>query len=131
MTASTEIRGGELNAAVTREVIGVHVEVAGRGPDRAYSVHQGDLLISVLEGTMTAGERRLARHGRGEEVRAMKRHFQRLMEPDLRQRVEGVTGRRILALLGDSHLDPDLIVTVFVLCPDPAEAEKRIGNGAR
>ncbi|HEU4599581.1 MAG TPA: Na-translocating system protein MpsC family protein [Solirubrobacterales bacterium] len=131
MTTSAETSGGEPNAAVTREVIRLHVEVAGRGPDRAYSVHHANLMLTVLEGTMSAGERRLAGNGQGEAVRAMKRLVHQLMEDDLRESVGRITGRQVLALLGDSHLEPDLIVTVFVLAPGPAAPTKRGAADAR
>ncbi|HET7120718.1 MAG TPA: Na-translocating system protein MpsC family protein [Solirubrobacterales bacterium] len=131
MTGTGDIGGGELNAAVTREVIHLHAEATGKGPDRAYSMHQGNLVLTVLEGTMTPGERRLARNGQGEEVRRMKRLVHQMMEPELRERITRITGRPVLALLGDSHLEPDLVVSIFVLHPEPTALDMQAADRAR
>jgi uncharacterized protein YbcI len=113
--ASDKLIGGELNAAVTREVIRVYTEAVGRGPKRAHSFYNGNVLLTVLEGTLSNGERKLAANGNGEAVRATKRLFHQVMDPDLKTAISELTGRKVVASLSDTHLDPDLSVALFIL----------------
>jgi uncharacterized protein YbcI len=107
--------GGELNAAVTKEVIRIHMEAIGKGPRRAFTHHRDTVLFTILEGTLTPGEQRLAANGNGESVRAHKRLFHKAMDGDLRDAVSRLTGRQVVAFLSDIHLDPDVVVEFFIL----------------
>ena len=115
MLDSKPLSGGELNAAVTREVIRVQNECHGRGPKKAFSFHSGNVLTTVMEEVLTAAERRLAGNGEGDAVLNMRSLYQRSMEPELRRGIEEVTGCRVLALMSDNHLEPDMAVEVFIL----------------
>jgi len=115
MLDSKPLSGGELNAAVTREVIRVLNESHGRGPKKAFSFYNGNVLTTVLEDVLTPAERRLAGNGEGEAVLKMRSLYQKNMEPELKKCVEEITGRRVLALMSGNHLEPDMAVEVFVL----------------
>jgi uncharacterized protein YbcI len=115
MLDSKPLSGGELNAAITREVIRVHNESHGRGPKKAFSFHNGNVLTTVMEEVLTAAERRLADSGEREAVLNMRSLYQRSMEPALKKAIEEVTGRKVLALMSDNHLEPDMAVEVFIL----------------
>lgn len=115
MLDSKPLSGGELNAAVTREVIRVQNESHGRGPKKAYSFHNGNVLTTVMEDVLTPAERRLAASGESEAVLNMRSIYQKTMQPELKKCIEQITGCKVLALMSDNHLDPDLAVEVFVL----------------
>jgi uncharacterized protein YbcI len=115
MPDSDPLSGGELNAAVTREVIRVQNESHGRGPKKAFSFHNGTVLVTVLEEVLTPAERRLGEGGEEDAVLAMRELYQRSMEPELKRSVEEVTQRRVVALLSDNHFDPDIAVETFIL----------------
>ncbi|HET9677325.1 MAG TPA: Na-translocating system protein MpsC family protein [Solirubrobacterales bacterium] len=100
---------------MTREVIRIHMEAIGRGPRRAYTFHNDNVLFTILEGTMTPGEQKLAANGDGESVRAIKRQFHRVMDEDLRDAVKRLTAKQVVATLSDIHLDPDVAVELFIL----------------
>lgn len=108
-------RGGELNAAITREVIRVQNASLGRGPKKAFSFYNGNTVVTIMQDVMTRAEQRLAANGDGEAVLEMRRLYQRSMAEDLTDAVEAVTGRTVTAFLSDNHLDPDLAIEVFVL----------------
>ncbi len=114
------LSGGELNAAITRELVRIHTAAIGRGPRKSYSFHSGDTLITVMLGVMTRAEQTLVSYGEGEAVRAMRRLSQRAMAEEMKTAVARLTGREVLALMSDNHLDPDMAVQVFVLEPPPA-----------
>lgn len=115
MLDSKPLSGGELNAAITREVIRVQNESHGRGPSKAFSFHNGNVLTTVLENVLSPGERRLAGNGEADAVRHMRSLYQKSMEPELKRCVEEITGRKVTALMSDNHIEPDMAVEVFIL----------------
>ncbi len=109
------LRGGELNAAVTREVVRIHTAAIGRGPRKSYSFHNGDTLVTVMLEVLTRAERSLVSYDEGEAVLATRRLSQRAMADELKAAVARLTGRAVVAFMSDNHLDPDMAVQVFVL----------------
>jgi uncharacterized protein YbcI len=115
MPDSQPLSGGELNAAVTREVIRVQNESHGRGPKKAFSVHNGNVLVTILEEVLTPAERRLASDGESDAVLQMRSLYQRNMATELKKAIEAITGREVVAVMSDNHLDPDIAVETFIL----------------
>jgi uncharacterized protein YbcI len=115
MLDSKPLSGGELNAAVTREVIRVQNESHGRGPKKAFSFHNGNVLVTVLEEVLTPAERKLASNGESEAVLRMRSLYQRSMTEDLKKSIEAITGREVVAVMSDNHVDPDMAVEIFIL----------------
>jgi len=114
------LSGGELNAAITSELVRIHTAAIGRGPRKSYSFHSGETVVTVMLGVLTRAEQTLVSYGEGEAVLAMRRLSQRAMAEEMKAAVAGVTGREVLAQMSDTHLDPDMAVQVFVLEPAPA-----------
>jgi uncharacterized protein YbcI len=112
-----QLTGGELNAAVTREVVRIHTATIGRGPRKSYSFHNGDTLVTVLLEVLTRAERNLVSYDEGEAVLATRRLAQRTMAGEMKAAVEKLTGRSVVAIMSDNHLDPDMAVEVFILDP--------------
>lgn len=109
------LSGGELNAAVTREVVRIHTAAIGRGPRKSYSFYNGDTLVTVLLEVLTKAEQNLLAYDEGEAVLATRRLSQRAMTEELKAAVARLTGRGVVALMYDNHLDPDMAIQVFVL----------------
>jgi uncharacterized protein YbcI len=109
------LTGGELNAAVTREVVRIHTAGLGRGPRKSFSFYNGNVIVTVLHEGMSRAERTLVESGDAEGVRTVRKRMQMAMADDLRESVEELTGREVVALMSDSHVDPDVAVQVFVL----------------
>lgn len=110
-----QLAGGELNAAITREIVRIHTAGIGRGPRKSYSFHNGETLVTVLLEVLTQAERNLVAYGEGDSVLAMRRLSQRAMAEEMKAAVARVTGRVVLALMSDNSLDPDMAIAVFVL----------------
>jgi uncharacterized protein YbcI len=115
MSDPQPLSGGELNAAVTREVIRVQNESHGRGPKKAFSFHNGNVLVTILEEVLTPAERKLAGDGESEAVLRMRSLYQRNMAAELKKGIEAITGCEVIALMSDNHLDPDIAVETFIL----------------
>lgn len=117
--AANPLSGGELNAAITRELVRIHTAAIGRGPRKSYSFHSGDTLITVMLEVLTRAEQTLVSFDEGDAVLAMRRLSQRAMAEEMKAVVARLTGRKVLASMSDNHLEPDMAVQVFVLGPPP------------
>jgi uncharacterized protein YbcI len=111
--------------AISTAVVGVLHDYTGRGAPRAWTMYEDDLVVVLLEGTMTTAESALAESGEREYVVALRRKVQQTMRDDLEGAVEDVTGRRVIAFLSDSHIDPDVSAETFVLEPGGAATGER------
>jgi uncharacterized protein YbcI len=116
-SSAAPLTGGELNAAVTREVVRIHTAAIGRGPRKSYSFHNGDTLVTVLLEVLTRAEQNLVGYGEEDAVLATRRLSQRAMAAEMKAAVARLTGREVLAFMSDNHLDPDMAVQVFILEP--------------
>jgi len=107
-----------LSASVSTAMVQLIAEYTGRGPTRARTTIRDNLLVVLLEDTLTKGERRLVSQGRHERVIEYRREFQSAMEQDAIALVERITSRAVVAFMSANHIDPDLSVEVFVLEPE-------------
>jgi uncharacterized protein YbcI len=113
-------KDGAQGLAVSNAVVRLMSDYTGRGPTKAHTHIDGDLIAVVMRDTLTKGERSLVRDGRSELVLASRRAYQATMRTDLVAAVEGITGRTVLAFLSDNHIEPDLAVEIFVMEPRAA-----------
>jgi anti-anti-sigma factor len=103
-------------------------ERAGVGPQRARA-HVTEMSVTCLmEGTLTAAERTLVGSGRTELVRRQRDELRHILRADASQLVERVTGRRVLCMLGDTSVEPDHAVDVFVLGGPVADGAASVGG---
>lgn len=109
--------GGELNAAIAQAVVRLMAESTGRGPTKARTTIDRDLIVVTLQNTLTPGERYLADSDRAAQVIEMRRAYQEAMSAACVTAVEELTGRTVLAFMSANHINPDLAAEVFVLEP--------------
>jgi uncharacterized protein YbcI len=114
--------GGPLASAISNAVVSIFADYLGRGPTRARTTFGRDLVVVVLEETLTKAERRLVADGEGDTVINARRTFQRTMRSDLVDAVEGLTGRPVVAFLSDQSVTPDVAVEAFTLKPETTPA---------
>jgi uncharacterized protein YbcI len=128
------LAGGELNAALTRAVVGVYRERVGRGPTRAQAFFRDDVVIVLLRDVLTTGERSLAMGGRPDTVKRLRGALQAVMRDDMVAAVEALTRSTVSVAMSQSHVDPDMAVEVFVLDRPvgaaPARESRSFGDGA-
>jgi len=108
---------GSVTAAISNATVKLLHEYTGRGPTRARTYINENLITVVLEDTLTMGERSLVRDGEVDLVMATRKAFQRTMGPELVAAVERESGRKVFAFLSDNRADPDVAVESFVLVP--------------
>ena len=118
MTGTQEAPSGQSVAArISNLVVGVMSSYTGRGPTRARTSMDDDLITVVLRDTLTKGERSLVADGRSKLVLDMRKAYQTTMGADLVAGVEQLTGRTVIAFLSDNHIEPDIAIESFVLEP--------------
>jgi uncharacterized protein YbcI len=106
---------GQRLAAITREIVRLHAEHYGKGPERARSTLGDDYVICVMREALTAGERTLVAAGRSEAVHVMRRAWQETMSETFSRVVERCIGRRVEAFLSQISLTPDVQIEFFSL----------------
>jgi uncharacterized protein YbcI len=117
MTAGRSVPDGELAAAISNAVVRALARTTGRGPTKAKTTLGENGVFVVLQDTLTVGERTLAEAGEAVAVLDLRRRWQRVMQADVSQEIERLTGRKVIGFMSDNHIDPDLAVEVFVLEP--------------
>jgi uncharacterized protein YbcI len=108
---------GALNSALSNLIVRLVGEYSGRGPVRARTYAEGDLVCVVLQDTLTRGERSLVSNGEESLVLTTRRAFQSAMREEAIAGVEELTGRKVMAFMSDNHIDPDVAVECFVMEP--------------
>jgi uncharacterized protein YbcI len=108
---------GAMVVAISNAVVRCTREYTGRGPTKARTYIHDDAITTFLSDTLTKGERALADRGEEDQVREMRRAFQRAMRDDLCAEIEKITERKVIAFFSDNHIDPDMAVEGFVLAP--------------
>jgi uncharacterized protein YbcI len=109
---------GQLAAAISTAVVHLFSKHTGRGPTKARTTVDGDLVVVLLRDSMTRGERALVHNGKHDEVLRLRRAFQDTMSEDLVAVVERLTQRGVLAFMSSNHIDPDAAAEVFLLDGD-------------
>ena len=120
-TNKTQANRTAVNREVSRALVALFKEATGRGPTRARTYIEDDLVITLLHDTMTTAERTLKDENREDTVRSLRRIFQGSFRDEAIRIVERLTGRTVLAFLSDHAVDPDYAIEAFVLAPDSVE----------
>ena len=80
----------------------------------AYAIK--DMIVVVVRlKHLTPLERSMVDGGESERVLALRAEFARVMAGRYTRTVEQVTGRTVVALLSQAHVDPDIVIEVFFL----------------
>jgi uncharacterized protein YbcI len=109
--------GGSKAAAISNAVVRLLSEYTGRGPTKARTYINDNLVSVVLHDSLTKGERSLVDDGQVAHVLQTRRHYQSTMERELVELIEETLDRKVVAFLSDNHIGPDVAVESFVLEP--------------
>ena len=117
----------ELSNAMVR----LYKDAFGRGPTKARAHFAGpDVLVVVLEQSMTTAERNLAALGEHERLRDARMFFQYAMESEFRAIVERILGRRTVAFVSGMDTHEDVSVELFTLEPALSTVELTVAPGS-
>src|ERR1700683_509628 len=79
---------GSISAAISSAVVQLMREYTGRGPTKARTYVDEDLITVVLQDTLTMGERSLVRDGEADLVLTSRKAFQRTMSTQMIAAIE-------------------------------------------
>jgi len=114
--------------AIADSVMHIHRERVGRGPTKAQAFFRRNVVVVVMEDSLTRGEKSLVASGRAPAARAIRAHFAQMMRDDLVAAVERHTGAAVISFLTDSSSDPDVSALVFLL-DRPVPGDSPSGTG--
>jgi uncharacterized protein YbcI len=115
--SAEKAQSGPLATAISNRLVRVMIDYTGRGPTRARTYIQDDLITVVVQNTLTKGERRLVDDGKAEVVLMMRKEFQDTMRSEFVAGVQQLTGRRVIAFFSANHIAPDVALESFLLAP--------------
>jgi uncharacterized protein YbcI len=108
---------GSRGLAISNLVVRLLSEYTGRGPTKARTHVNDDLITVVVQNLLTKGERSLVRDGKADLVLETRRAYQLTMREDFTAGIEEITGREVIAFLSANHIDPDIAIESFMLAP--------------
>jgi uncharacterized protein YbcI len=114
---STPGTHGDVLTAISDGMVALLKEFYGRGPTRAKSYYQDDLVVCVLRGGFSRVEETLLEGGRGLAVIQQRMEFQEVMRERFTGVIEDATGRQVIGFMSGNQQHPDLMCEVFILGP--------------
>src|ERR1700684_1531999 len=96
ITPSRACDHGVVLTAISDGIVALLKEFYGRGPTRAKSYFEDDLVVCVLRGGVSRVEQTLLDGGRGEAVIQQRMEFQDVMRKRFEAVIEDATGQRVI-----------------------------------
>jgi uncharacterized protein YbcI len=110
------LTGRQQLAAISRSMASLQREHYGRESTKVNAYAIKDMIVVVVRlKHLTPLEKSMVDAGDPERVLALRAEFARVMAGRYTHTVEQVTGRTVVALLSQAHVDPDIIVEAFFL----------------
>jgi uncharacterized protein YbcI len=113
------VASASLHVAISNALVGLLREYTGRGPTKARTTVRDNVVLVMLELTLTKGEQSLVSRGRTGKVLELRHEYQEAMREESSAKVAELTGRKVVAMLSANHVDPDLSAEIFVLDGPP------------
>ena len=119
MASTDATTAGSKAADISNMVVRLTSQYTGRGPTKARTYINDDLVTVVLQDSLTKAERTLVAHDQRELVLSTRRAFQQAMRADFVAGVQEILGRQVAVFLSANHAEPDYAVETFILAPPP------------
>jgi uncharacterized protein YbcI len=112
---------------ISNEMVRLYKEQFGRGPTKARTNWaSSDIVLTVLEDTLTPAERNLVKMGEHQRLRDLRTFFQYASVREFCEPVERITGRKVRAFHSSIDVEAHgMAVEVFVLHPEGYEGTSR------
>ena len=108
---------GDVLTAISDGLVALLKDFYGRGPTRAKSYFEDDLVVCVLRGGFSRVEQTLLDGGRGAAVINQRMEFQDVMRARFEAVIQDATGRQVIGFMSGNQQDPDMMCEVFILAP--------------
>ena len=117
MSVSEQQRGGADLATVSNGIVQLLRETYGRGPTKAKSYLNDNVLLVVLEDILTTVEKTLLEDGRDALVREVRLTYQAAETKRFTGVVENALQRKVVTYHSQVTFNPDMAFEIFVLEP--------------
>ena len=107
-------RGQSLLARISTEVVSTFKEYYGKGPTSAKSYMFDDMLFVVMRGGLNASEKFLLEKDEADVVRQYRQTFENRMSEILTEKIEELTGKKVIAFNSQILFDPAMSIEIFV-----------------
>jgi uncharacterized protein YbcI len=116
--------------AISNEMVRIYKEQFGRGPTKSRALWAAeDVLLIVLEDTLTAAERNLTTFGEHQRLRDLRTFFQYANVREFCEPIERITGRKVRAFISGIDTEADgLSIETFVLHPEGYDGPSRVAH---
>ena len=101
--------------SISSQMVQLFARYSGRGPTRARTTLNSNLVAVVFSDVMTKAEQTLTSAGQVDDVRATRLRFQEIVRDEAREIVEVATGRSVQSVLADIDPENNTAVQVFIL----------------
>jgi len=108
---------GDVLTEISDGMVALLKEFYGRGPTRAKSYFEDDLVVCVLRGGFSRVEQTLLEGGRTAAVIQQRMEFQEVMRDRFTGVIEDATGRPVIGFMSGNQQHPDMMCEVFILGP--------------
>jgi uncharacterized protein YbcI len=109
------ITRGQLAAAISNAMVGIHSKHYGKGPTKAKTYLVDDVVVTVMSDVFTTVERTLIDNDKAELVRDVRTTFQYTMRSEFTDAIQEITGREPRAFISQIDWEADIAVEVFLL----------------
>jgi uncharacterized protein YbcI len=106
---------GQLAAAVSNAIVGIHSKHYGKGPTKAKTYLVDDVVITVMQDVFTTVERTLIEHEKADLVREVRTAFQFTLRDEFMEAIQAIVGRDVRGFISQIDCDADIAVEVFLL----------------
>jgi uncharacterized protein YbcI len=106
---------GQLAAAISNAIVGIHSKHYGKGPTKAKTYLIDDTVVCVMQDVFTTVERTLIDADKGELVRDVRTTFQYTLRDEFIDAVHEIVGRRPRAFMSQIDCNADMAVEFFLL----------------
>lgn len=106
---------GQLAAAISNAIVGIHSKHYGKGPTKAKTYLIEDTVVCVMQDVFTTVEHTLIENGKGDLVRDVRTTFQYAMRDEFRNAVETIVGRPTRSFMSQIDCDADMAIEFFLL----------------
>jgi uncharacterized protein YbcI len=112
---TTTASRGQLAAAISNAIVGIHSKHYGKGPTKAKTYLLDDTVVCVMQDVFTTVERTLIENGKGDLVREVRTSFQYALRDEFIDAVSAITGRRARSFMSQIDCEVDMAVEFFLL----------------
>jgi uncharacterized protein YbcI len=106
---------GQLAAAISNAIVGIHSKHYGKGPTKAKTYLIDDTVVCVMQDVFTTVERTLIDNDKGDLVREVRTTFQYALRHEFTDAIREITGRKSRAFMSQIDCDADMAVEFFLL----------------